>query len=131
MWPALTSAAVILVAGAAAATAIETNTVHSYWRGLWWSISLMTTVGFVGEQPETTAGAVLAAFLMVFGFLLLALVSASLAALFVREEEQPREAREETADLAVLAALADLRKRLERIEARMGQQAGTDRAQDP
>jgi hypothetical protein len=43
------------------------------------------TVGYIGKQPETVAGAVLSAFLMVFGFLPLAMGSAALAAPFVRK----------------------------------------------
>jgi len=98
LWPAVAGTLVTIVVAAGAAAAIETHTVESYWRGLWWSISLLTTVGFIGEPPRTAAGAVLSVVLMVTGFLLLAMVSASLASLFVREEEAPREAREESAD---------------------------------
>jgi len=93
VWPALTGTLVIVVVAAGAAAAIETDTVSSYWRGLWWSISLITTVGFIGQPPRTDAGAALSVVLMVVGFLLLATVSASLAAFFVREEERPRDAR--------------------------------------
>jgi len=117
--PALLSTVVIVLVAAAASAAIETSTVPTYWRGLWWSISLITTVGFIGEPPETTAGAVLSVFLMVVGFLLLAMVSASLAAMFVREEEQPRDDREEATDKALLAALAALERRLAAIETRL------------
>lgn len=117
LWPALMSTIVVVLVAAAASAAIETNTVRSYWRGLWWSLSLITTVGFIGEPPETPAGAVLSAVLMVLGFLLLAMVSASLAALFVREEEQPRETREEASNQAILAALTTMEQRLAAIEA--------------
>lgn len=117
--PAVLAAVVIVLVTAAASAAIETNTVRSYWRGLWWSVSLITTVGFVGEPPETVAGAVLSAVLMVLGFLLLAMVSASLAALFVREEEQPEDRRSEESDRAILAALGELERRLAAIEARL------------
>ena len=116
MWPALLTAAVLVLITAAASAAIETNTVASYWRGLWWSTSLITTVGFIGEPPETAAGAVLSAFLMVFGFLLLAMVSASLAAMFVREEEQPRETREDSMNREIMQALATMERRLDSIE---------------
>lgn len=119
VWPALLSAIVIVLVTAGASAAIETNTVRSYWRGLWWSISLITTVGFIGEPPETRTGAALSAVMMVFGFLLLAMVSASMAALFVREEEQPRELREDASDQAILAALDDLARRLNAIEGRL------------
>lgn len=131
LWPALLSAVVVVLAAAAGSAAVETRTVHSYWRGLWWSISLMTTVGFIGEPPETTAGRVLSAVLMVFGFLLLAMVSASLAALFVREEEQPREEREETTEAALLAALTDVQHRLAAIEQRLAAVAADPSGREP
>ena len=54
--------------------------------------------------------------LMIFGFLLLATVSASLAALFVREEELPREEREDSAAQAVLASLHAIEHRLALLE---------------
>ena len=124
--PALLSTVVIVLVAAGASAAIETSTVPTYWRGLWWSISLITTVGFIGEPPETTAGAVLSVVLMVVGFLLLAMVSASLAAMFVREEEQPRDDREEATDKALLAALAGLERRLAAIETRLMPAGTTD-----
>ena len=98
---ALSGALVILGAGAAAA--LESDTVTSYWRGLWWCLSLMTTVGFLDGAPSSGAGAVLSAVLMIAGFMLLALVSAGLASLFVREDERPFEARE----MGVIEVLAD------------------------
>lgn len=55
--PALVATVLIVGLAAGAAAAIETDTVQSYWGGLWWSISLITTVGFIGEPPNTAAGA--------------------------------------------------------------------------
>jgi hypothetical protein len=88
-----TVVSIFVAAGAAAA--IETDTVNSYARGLWWSISLITTTGFIGQPPRTEAGAGLSVILMVLGFVLLAMVSAALAALFVRDDEGPRGGRED------------------------------------
>ncbi len=51
----------------------------------------MIAVGFVGSEPLTTAGKVIAAVLMVAGFALLATVTATIASIFVREEERPEE----------------------------------------
>lgn len=114
--PAILTGLTTIVVGAGAAAAIESETVDSYWHGLWWSISLITTVGFIGEPPRTTGGAVLSAVLMVVGFLLLAMVSASLAALFVREEEVAHEEREASSDEEILAALQRLESRLDSLE---------------
>ena len=52
---------------------METDTVASFWQGPWWSLSLITTVGFLGQPPHSAGGAVLSVVLMVVGFLLLAL----------------------------------------------------------
>lgn len=121
LWPAVLGAVVLILLVAGAAAAIETNTVTSYWSGLWWSVSLMTTVGFIGEPPETVAGAVLSGVLMVVGFLLLAMVSASLAALFVREEEAPRDTRERAAARKIIDMLERLEHRLDSIEHQLAQ----------
>jgi hypothetical protein len=115
---------VVVVAGAVAA--IETETVTSYWQGLWWSISLITTVGFIGQPPTTVAGAALSVMLMVVGFLLLAMLGASMAALFVKQDEQPRELIVESREEGILAALRDIQQRLDKIE-----QASADRDTGP
>lgn len=114
--PALLSSLVLVVVAAGAAAAIETDTVASYWRGMLWAISLITTVGFIGNPPSTTGGAALAAGLMVVGFILLSMVSAYLAALFVREDEAPHDAREVSNENAILAALDRLETRMASLE---------------
>jgi voltage-gated potassium channel len=104
----------VLLAGAGFAT-LEKDTVSSYWEGLWWSLSLMTTVGFVGETPETVGGRILSALLMISGFALLTLATATIASLFVREDEAPEEQREREFEAAVLGRLEELATRLEQI----------------
>ncbi|MHB1473818.1 MAG: potassium channel family protein [Dermatophilaceae bacterium] len=125
VWPSITGTLVIILVAAGAATAIETDTVSSYSRGLWWSISLVTTTGFIGAPPRTDGGAALSVVLMVVGFLLLALVSASFAAVFVRDEERPRDLREQLAEDAMVASLRGLEARLASIENQLtGRTAG-------
>lgn len=111
----LVAALVVLLSGAGFA-ALESNTVSTYWEGLWWALSLMTTVGFVGETPETTGGRILSAGLMVSGFALLTLTTAAIASLFVREEEEPAEARERAFEVVVMERLDGLADRLDAIE---------------
>jgi hypothetical protein len=107
--PAVAMAGTLLLVSAGGIAAVETDIVPSYARGLWWSISLMTTVGFVGQPPRTAAGAVLSVILMLAGFVLLALVSAALASLFVREDEQPYELREQMLTAELLEEVRALR----------------------
>ena len=125
--PSLAASAALLVVTAGAATAVETDTVATFWRGLWWSLSLMTTVGFLGDPPQTTQGAMLSVVLMLSGFFLLALVSAALASLFVRDDERVFESKE-SAEMAEL--LAEVRRLGRRIDELHGQ-PGTPGHQDP
>lgn len=121
------TAVLLVVLSAAAAAALETNTVGSFPRGLWWALSLITTVGFIGEPPETSAGAALSAVLMVAGFGLLAMVSASLAALLVREEEEEPTATLEALSREILARVQSLEERVARLEDRAAQTQPEDR----
>ena len=107
----------ILLAGGGFA-ALETDTVSTYWEGVWWALALMTTVGFVDGSPTTVPGQALAALLMVLGFLLLAMTTASVASLFVSKEEAPHEARDLAFEREALAELRALAQRLERLERR-------------
>lgn len=132
--PVLLYTVLALVVSAAAAAAIETRTVSSFPRGLWWAISLVTTVGFIGKPPETTAGAILSVALMVTGFLLLAMVSASLAALFVRQEERPVEEREANQGQLVLDTLHRLEDQVQALQSsldRLAASAGEIRNEPP
>jgi voltage-gated potassium channel len=113
----LAAAAALVLAVAGAAAAVETDTVASYPRGLWWSLSLMTTVGFVGAPPSTTLGAILSVVLMVAGFFLLAMVSAALASLFVRDDERGFEDRETEATARLLEHVERLRSELAEVRA--------------
>lgn len=112
----LAAALLVLLSGGGFA-ALETATVDSYWEGVWWALSLMTTVGFV-DQPTTWEGRLLSALLMVAGFVLLALVTAAIASLFVREAEEPVERETLEFEGRVLDELAAMRERLGRIEAK-------------
>ena len=112
-------AAVAVLLGGGAFAALETDTVESYWEGAWWALSLMTTVGFVGDTPHTVAGRLASAVLMVFGFVLLAMTTAAIASLFVKEDEEPEEQRERTFEHEVLEELRELRAQLDQIRAQM------------
>ncbi len=114
---------VVLLAGAGFA-ALESNTVSSYWEGLWWALSLMTTVGFVGESPETTGGRILSGVLMVSGFVMLAVATAAIASLFVHEVEAPDELREREFEHVALARFDDLAERLDAIEEALARERG-------
>lgn len=113
----LPGAALVVVLAGGAFAALETDTVASFGAGVWWALSLVTTVGFIGPAPVTAAGKVLAGLLMIFGFALLSLTTAAVASLFVREDESATQARDAAFESQALAELRALNERLERLEA--------------
>ena len=115
----LVFAAFLVVLSGGGLAAFESRQVSSYWEGLWWALSLMSTVGLVGDAPESLLGRLTSSVLMVSGFALMALVTAAIASLFVREEQLPEERAEEKFEAEALRLLGDLARRLEAIETTM------------
>lgn len=111
-------AAIVLIAGGTLA-AIETDTVDNYGEGVWWAVSLMSTVGFAGDTPQTAGGRLVSGFLMLFGFATLSLVTASLASLLVAQEEEPELEQMRVSEREVLEELRRVRSRLESLESRI------------
>ena len=62
----------------------EGSNIHNFGDGLWWAISTVTTVGYGDRYPTTTEGRFLAVALMFMGISLVGVVTASVAAWFVR-----------------------------------------------
>jgi voltage-gated potassium channel len=60
--------------------------------GFWWALTTMTTVGYGDRFPVTTTGRLIAAALMLVGIALLGVLTASIAAWFIREVGQRDEA---------------------------------------
>ena len=107
-----------MLLGGGGLAALEAEAASSYWDGVLWSLSLMTTVGFVGGVPTTAGGKAIAAVLMLLGFGFLAMTTAAVASLFVREDEAPVQERERRFELEVLGELRELRSRIDRLEVR-------------
>ena len=111
-------AAVAVLLGGGGLAAVETDTVHGYGEGLLWALSLMTTVGFVGGVPHSVPGKLIAAGLMLCGFGLLALTTATISSLFVKEDIVPEEEREQGIEIEILQELRALHARLDDLEKR-------------
>ena len=106
----LTVGGVTLAAAGAGFYWIE-PTVHSYGEGLWLAFTTGATVGYGDVVPTTAESKLFAVFMVLLGFALLSLVTASIAAFFVGEDERKmrrefhadiRRLREEVAALRAL-----------------------------
>lgn len=62
-------------------------TVHSYGEGLWLAFATGATVGYGDFVPTTTASRIFAVFIVIVGFGMLSLTTASIAAFFIGEDE--------------------------------------------
>jgi hypothetical protein len=117
--PAIIVTLVCLLGGAGAAAAFESDSVGSFWGGLWWALCLMTTVGYVYGPPDTVTATIVSAVLIVVGFVLLSLLSATLAAVFIRVDEEPAEKLSTDLEREILTRLEEISRRVEALEKRL------------
>ena len=64
--------------------AVEGSNIKNFGDGLWWAITTVTTVGYGDRYPTTTEGRFLAVVLMFVGISLVGVITASVAAWFVK-----------------------------------------------
>ena len=64
--------------------AVEGSNIHNFGDGLWWAVTTITTVGYGDRYPTTTEGRLLAVLLMIMGISLVGVITASVAAWFVK-----------------------------------------------
>lgn len=92
-------------------------TIGTVWDGMWWAWVTMATVGYGDVVPHNAAGRMFGALLILFGVVLLSLLTANLAAFFIGADVEKVEQEEKQAD----RLLADIAARLERIEKKLDQ----------
>jgi len=63
---------------------VDGSNIKNFGDGLWWAITTVTTVGYGDRYPTTTEGRCLAVGLMVMGISLMGVITASVAAWFVK-----------------------------------------------
>ena len=64
--------------------AVEGSNIKNFGDGIWWAITTVTTVGYGDRYPTTLEGRFIAVALMVMGISLMGVITASVAAWFVK-----------------------------------------------
>ena len=64
--------------------AVEGSNIRNFGDGLWWAVTTVTTVGYGDRYPTTTQGRFLAAATMIMGISLMGVITASVAAWFIK-----------------------------------------------
>jgi len=94
--------------------------IGTVWDGIWWAWVTMATVGYGDVVPHSGAGRLFASLLILFGVVLLSLLTANLAAFFIGGDV---EKDEQDAD----RLLRDISARLERVERLLEEQQSAKR----
>ena len=89
--------------------------------GLWWALQTVTTVGYGDVVPESVAGRLTAALVMLAGLSFLAVTTAAVTNAFVEAAARRRGAH---ADDNVLAEIRRLREEIEQLRAEIGATPG-------
>ena len=102
----------VVFAGATLVRHTDPARFPTYWTGLWWAVTTVTTVGYGDVVPGTAAARLVAVCLMFVGIGCFAFMTAVAASAIVIGEEQEIE-REES---IILVRLDELNARLDRME---------------
>lgn len=86
--------------------------IGTVWDGMWWAWVTMATVGYGDVVPHSAAGRLFGSLLILFGVVLLSLLTANLAAFFIGSDVEKVEREEKEAD----RHLREISARLDRIE---------------
>ena len=95
-------------------TLIDHDNFPSLGTGLWWAVQTVTTVGYGDRVPESAAGQLLAALVMLLGIGFITVITAAITSTFVARSSSPPHAPGEDPSAERQARIEE---RLERIEA--------------
>ena len=98
---------------------VDPKTFTSVWLGMWWALQTVTTVGYGDVVPDQATGKVIAAFLMLGGLSLIAVLTAAVTSGFVARAQRGRgDPVNEKLD-ALAEELKAVRGELERLRTRI------------
>jgi len=112
--------AIVVVSGGIGMRFLDHDEYPNIWRGMWWALQTVTTVGYGDVTPTHTSGRIVAAFVMLEGIAFVAILVAAITSTFVAraaQEHKIAEVGEEGAEERIDGRFDDLSARLDRIEA--------------
>lgn len=89
--------------------------IQNPWDGIWWAWVTITTVGYGDVVPQSNAGRALGSVIILLGIGLFAMLTASFAAFFIRQDEEKIVSGEEVIEQKI----RDVETQLDAIEAKI------------
>ena len=86
----VTATAVVVASSAVAMRLLDRNEYPSVWKGVWWALQTVTTVGYGDVTPEHVAGRIVGAVVMFYGIAFLTITIAAITSTFVARAERAR-----------------------------------------
>jgi voltage-gated potassium channel len=96
---------------------VDPDSFDTVWLGMWWATQTVTTVGYGDVVPESTAGQVMAALLMVGGLSFFAVITGMITSIFVSRSASAAEGQPELLERLdrMNAELEELSEQLARL----------------
>jgi voltage-gated potassium channel Kch len=124
----VTATATVVVASGVLMRVLDHEEYPNIWRGMWWSLQTVTTVGYGDVTPTRASGRIVAAFVMLEGIAFLAILVAAITSAFVARTERQLDEEEAEHDQSdakhIDARFDDLTARLDRLEAMLARLTG-------
>lgn len=105
----------------------------SFWEGLYWSITTMTTVGYGDVTPQSTAGRIIAVFIMLVGIGFVALLTGAIAQAFIspKIDHDLGEISKAMSDDQLLIQIRKLRTDMHKLELALEGRLESARGENP
>ena len=111
---------VVVILGGILMRVLDHEEYSSVWRGMWFALQTVTTVGYGDVTPERLEGRIVAAFIMLEGVAFLSIVIAAITSIFVaraqRERDIGRDDMRDHSTSSLHARFDELETRLDRLE---------------
>jgi voltage-gated potassium channel len=116
----VTATLAVVVASGFLMRLLDHREYHNVFRGMWFALQTVTTVGYGDVTPTDKNGRFVAAVIMFVGIALIAIVTAAVTSAFVERAQQARQTAEDITEKQeedrIEARFDDLAGRLERVE---------------
>ena len=108
--------AAVVILGGILMRVLDGEEYPNVWKGMWWALQTVTTVGYGDVTPQNTSGRIVAAFIMLEGVAFLSIVIAAITSIFVARAQRESAAGQA---LAVDHGAAELHERFDELQARL------------